>query len=191
VAQKQQALDTLRTTQDQLLGELQREIANKQIEVERIRDKLRVDMVDEILFDSGVAEIKPAGAAVLKKIGTILARSADRGIEVQGHTDNVPIRGALTHRFATNWELSAARATNVARFLQDQASVDPKLLSASAYSEFRPRVANDTDEGRRKNRRIEILLVPREPEAQPAAADAKATPGPAATPAAASAKAVK
>ena len=125
VAQKEQALAAVRSTQDQLVGELQREIANKQIEVERIKDKLRVEMVDEVLFDSGVAEIKPEGQAVLKKIGAVLARSHDRGIEVQGHTDNVPIRGALAHRYATNWELSAARATNVARFLQDQEAVDP------------------------------------------------------------------
>jgi chemotaxis protein MotB len=168
VAQKEQALAAVRSTQDQLLGELQREIANKQVEVERIKDKLRVEMVDEVLFDSGVAEIKPEGQAVLKKIGAVLARSHDRGIEVQGHTDNVPIRGALANRYATNWELSAARATNVARFLQDQTGVDPKALSASAYSEFRPRATNETDDGRRKNRRIEILLVPQEPEPQPA-----------------------
>jgi len=178
VAQKEQALAAARSTQDQLVGELQLEIANRQIEVERIRDKLRVEMVDEVLFDSGVAELKPEGQAVLKRIGAVLARSNDRGIEVQGHTDNVPIRGALTRRFGTNWELSAARATNVARFLQDQAAVDPKTLSASAYAEFRPRTTNDSDEGRRKNRRIEILLVPREPEAKPNASPG-ATPSPA------------
>jgi chemotaxis protein MotB len=176
VSQKEQALAAVRSTQDQLVGELQREIASKQIEVERIRDKLRVEMVDEVLFDSGKAEIKPAGQAVLKRIGTVLARGHDRGIEIQGHTDNVPILGALTHRFATNWELSAARATNVARFLQDQAAVDPKALSASAYAEFRPRATNESDEGRRKNRRIEILLVPREPETKPSPAEASASP---------------
>jgi chemotaxis protein MotB len=179
VAQKEQALAAVRSTQDQLVGELQREITNKQVEVERIRDKLRVELVDEVLFDSGVAEIKLEGQAVLRRIGTVLARSHDRGIEVQGHTDNVPIRGALTHRFATNWELSAARATNVARFLQDQAAADPKTLSASAYAEFRPRATNESEEGRRKNRRIELLLVPREPEAKPSPAEP--TPSPAAT----------
>ena len=176
VAQKEQAMAALRATHDQLVGELQQEIAGRQVEVERIRDKLRVDMVDEVLFDSGVAEIKPEGAAVLRKIGTVLARAHDRGIEVQGHTDNVPIRGALTRRYATNWELSAARATNVARFLQDQAGVDPSALSPSAYAEFRPRATNESDEGRRKNRRIEILLVPREPEVQPASAQPKGSP---------------
>src|SRR6266704_650114 len=80
--------------------------------------------------------------------------------ELQGHTDNNPIRGALTKRFATNWELSAARAINVARFLQDEGGVAPAMLSASGYSEYRPKASNDTDEGRRQNRRIEILLGP-------------------------------
>jgi chemotaxis protein MotB len=92
---------------------------------------------------------------------------------VQGHTDNVPITGALAKRFATNWELSAARATNVVRFLQDQAKLDPTRLSASGYSEFRPRGPNDTEAGRRQNRRIEILLIP-----IPAAVPAEAKPAP-------------
>jgi chemotaxis protein MotB len=72
----------------------------------------------------------------------------------------VPITTALAKRFPTNWELSAARATNVVRFLQDDAKLDPVLLSAAAFAEFAPRTPNDTPEGRRKNRRIEILLGP-------------------------------
>jgi chemotaxis protein MotB len=79
----------------------------------------------------------------------------------------------LAKRFPTNWELSAARATNVVRFLQDQAKLDPRRLSASGYSEFRPRGTNDTEAGRRQNRRIEILLIPipvaEQPPAPPAA----------------------
>jgi chemotaxis protein MotB len=160
VAQKESELASLRSTQDDLVGELKQEIADQRIEVERIRGKLRVEMVDEILFESGEANLKPEGIAVLRKIGGVLARAKDQGIEVQGHTDNAAIRGALAKRFATNWELSAARATNVARFLQDEAKLDPTHLSATAFSEFQPRAANDTDQGRRKNRRIEIMLVP-------------------------------
>jgi chemotaxis protein MotB len=160
VAAKEQEMAALRSTHDELIGALKQEIADKQVEVERVRDRLRVDMVDEVLFDSGVADLKPEGKQVLKKIGAVLARATDRGIEIQGHTDNVPIRGALTRRYATNWELSAARATNVARFLQDEAGVDPKRIFAAAYGEHHPRVSNDSDEGRRKNRRIEIILVP-------------------------------
>ncbi len=160
VAEKEKELAALRSTQDELLEGLKQEIADRQVQVERIRDQLRVDMVDEILFDSGEATLKPAGVKVLKKVGAALKRSTNRRIEVQGHTDNVPIRGALTKHFPTNWELSAARATNVARFLQDEAQLDPAQLSATAYSEYKPRAPNNTEMGRRQNRRIEILLGP-------------------------------
>ncbi len=168
VALKEKELSDLRSTQDALVSQLETEIADKTVQVERIRDQLRVDLVDEVLFDSGEATLKPAGVAVLAKIGSVLAKAADRRIEVQGHTDNVPISGALAKRFPTNWELSAARATNVVRFLQDEAKVDPLRLSAAGYAEFRPKGPNDSDAGRRQNRRIEILLVPI-PPAPPAA----------------------
>lgn len=158
VAQKEGELAALRSTQDELVSGLKKEIADSQIQVERIRDQIRVDMVDEILFDSGEAVLKPRGVEVLTKVGSVLVKVKDRPITVQGHTDNVPIRGALAQRFPSNWELSSARATNVARFLQEQAGVDPTRLSALAFSEFRPRASNDTEEGRRSNRRIEILL---------------------------------
>jgi chemotaxis protein MotB len=158
VVEKEGELAALRSTQDELVSGLKQEIADSQIQVERIRDQIRVDMVDEILFDSGEATLKPRGVEVLKKVGGVLVKVKDRPITVQGHTDNVPIRGALAKRFPTNWELSSARATNVARFLQDQAGVDPAHLSAVAFSEYRPRVSNDSDAGRRANRRIEILL---------------------------------
>jgi chemotaxis protein MotB len=172
VAEKEKELLALRSTQDELVSELKNEIADKTVQVERIRDQLRVDMVDEVLFDSGEATLKPAGIAVFGKIGAVLAKATDRRVEVQGHTDNVPITGALAKRFPTNWELSAARATNVVRFLQEQAKLDPTRLSASGYAEFRPKGPNDTAAGRRQNRRIEIVLVPvpvaEKPEAPPA-----------------------
>jgi chemotaxis protein MotB len=153
-------LEAIRSTQDELVEDLKKEIADKQVQVERVRDQLRVEMVDEILFDSGEAVIKPAGLEVLRRVGAVLAKTRGREIEVQGHTDNVRIVGQLAKRFPTNWELSAARATNVARFLQDEAKLDPALLSAAGFSEYRPRAPNDTEEGRRRNRRIEILLGP-------------------------------
>lgn len=158
VARKEGELAALRSTQDELVAGLKEEIADSNIQVQRIRDQIRVDVVDEVLFDSGEATLKPGGIEVLRKVGAVLAKVTDRPIAVQGHTDNVPIRGALARRFATNWELSSARATNVARFLQDQAGVDPARLSATACSEYRPRASNDTEQGRRANRRIEILL---------------------------------
>ena len=160
VVEKEKELAAVRSTQDQLVGQLQSEIADKTVQVERVKDQLRVDLVDEVLFDSGESALKPAGIAVLRKIGGVLAKAADRRIEVQGHTDNVPISGVLAKRFHTNWELSAARATNVVRFLQEEAKVEPQRLTASGCAEYRPKGPNDTDAGRRVNRRIEILLIP-------------------------------
>jgi chemotaxis protein MotB len=159
VQEKETELARLRATQDELLSELKQEIADGQIQVERLRDQIRVDLVDKILFDSGEATLKAEGVRVLERVGAVL-KKADRDIEIQGHTDNVPIVGALAKRFPTNWELSAARAVNVARFLQDKAGLDPGRLSASGYSEYRPKASNETEEGRQLNRRIEILLVP-------------------------------
>jgi len=159
VQEKERRLAELQATQDELVSELEQEIADGQIQVQRLRGQLRVDMVDEILFDSGKATLKPEGQVVLTKVAAVLA-NANRIIQVQGHTDNVPIRGRLAERFATNWELSAARAVNVVRFLQEEAGLAPESLSATGLSEYRPRESNDTEEGRQMNRRIEILLVP-------------------------------
>ena len=83
----------------------------------------------------------------------------NQDILVQGHTDNAVIRGALKEIFPTNWELSVARATAVVRFLHEVGRLEPERLSACGYSSYRPLVSNDTREGRRQNRRIEIILV--------------------------------
>lgn len=169
VAAKEKELADLRATQQQLVDGLKQEIAARQIQVERVQDRLRVELVEEVLFDSGEATIKAAGLDVLKRVGLILKKAENRNIDVEGHTDNVPIGAELAKRFPTNWELSTARATNVARFLQDTVKIDPKLLSATGHSEFRPRAPNTTAEGRRKNRRIEILLGPVLEPVKPAA----------------------
>jgi chemotaxis protein MotB len=156
---REERLAQAQATQDQIVEKLQKEIADGQVQVERLKGQLRVDMVDEILFDSGEAALKPAGKEVLKKLASVLSGSG-RLIRVQGHTDDVPITGQLAKIYPTNWELSAARAVNVVRFLQDEASLDPAHLSASALSQYHPRVPNDDPAGRQKNRRIEILLEP-------------------------------
>jgi chemotaxis protein MotB len=162
---REERLAQAEATQDQIVEQLQQEIADGQVQVERLKGQLRVDMVDEILFDSGEAALKPAGKEVLKKLASVLSGSG-RLIRVQGHTDDVPITGQLTRTYPTNWELSAARAVNVVRFLQDEASLDPVRLSASALSQYHPRAPNDAPANRQKNRRIEILLEPASDEAE-------------------------
>jgi chemotaxis protein MotB len=157
---KNKEIEKLKGTYDSLVSELKDEIKKGEIKVTQVLDRLSVNMVEKILFDSGSAEIKPEGLKVLERLGGVLKKVTDKQIRVEGHTDNIPIGGKLAERFPTNWELSAARATNVVKFLSEKAGVDPKFLTAAAYSMNRPVASNDTKEGRAQNRRIEIALIP-------------------------------
>jgi len=148
-------------TYEQLLDKMQSEIAQGQVTISELKGKLTVNMVDAVLFDSGRAEVKADGLAVLQKVVDILKTVKDKTIRIEGHTDNAQIRGALMNKYASNWELSAARAVNVTRFLQEQ-GLEPDLLMAAAYGEYRPVAPNDSETGKAKNRRIEIILVPKE-----------------------------
>lgn len=159
-AQKDEEIRRLRGTYDTLVKDLESEIAKGEIKVRQIRDRLSVQLVEKILFDSGKTDIKPEGKAVLDKVGNVLRNVTDKQIRIEGYTDSVPISAGLRGKFPTNWELSTRRATTVLRFLQDTAGVDGKYLSAVGYGPHRPVAANDTDQGRAENRRIEIVLTP-------------------------------
>lgn len=159
-AQEEKVQKVSKTYED-LLEKMKGEIAKGEVTISELKGKLTVNMVDAILFDSGKAEVKPEGQAVLQKVISILKDVKDKAIRTEGHTDNVPIIGMLAKRYPTNWELSAARAINVTRYLQEQ-GLNPAILSAVAYGEHKPVSANDTPEGKQKNRRIEIILVPKE-----------------------------
>jgi chemotaxis protein MotB len=141
---------------EKMASALKRQIEDGRIELTELRGKMTVKMKDKILFSSGSARIGKDGQEALRAIAEVLAGVQDKVVRVEGHTDNVPLgRGP----FATNWELSTARALAVVRLLQD-AGVDPARLAAAGYGEFQPIAANDTPEGRSENRRIEIVLAP-------------------------------
>lgn len=152
----------MKSTYDELVQKMETEIQRGEITISELQGKLTVNMVERILFDSGKADIKPAGLEVLKRVGDILKEVADKNIRVEGHTDNVPISPRLQQTFPSNWELSTARATNVVHFLQDRVGIAGERLSASGLSQYSPVAANDTLEGRAQNRRIQIELVPLE-----------------------------
>ena len=137
------------------------EIAKGQVTISELKGKLTVNMEAAILFDSGKADVKDDGLEILLKMVETLKSVKDKAIRIEGHTDNVQISGGLMRQFPTNWELSAARAINVAKYLQQQ-GVDPAILSAAAYAEYKPVADNSSKEGRAKNRRIEITLVARD-----------------------------
>jgi chemotaxis protein MotB len=160
--QKKEEVLTMRRTYDDLLEDMKSEIEKGKITITQLEGKLKVNMVDEILFDSGKTTIKPQGVKVLERVGKILLNAKDQAIRIEGHTDNVPIGPELARTYPTNWELSAARATTVARYLQEEIGMDPASLSATGYGPYQPIASNETEAGRSKNRRIEILLVPME-----------------------------
>jgi chemotaxis protein MotB len=159
---KEEEIKRLTRTQEELSKSLQDEIAKGNITIQQVRDRLTINMVDRVLFDSGQAQVKPAGVKVLKQVSDILKTVTDKQIRIEGHTDNVPISTKLQDRFKTNWELSTARATTVVRYLIDQGSVDRQHLSAVGYADTQPRTSNDSEEGRSSNRRIEIVLYPKD-----------------------------
>ena len=165
--QKEAEIAQLRTTYDELVRDMQGEIAQGQIQITRLADRLSVSLVDRILFPSGEAGITPAGLRVLRRVGNVLKTAQGKIIRVEGHTDNVVISGRLKSTFPTNWELSTARASNVVRFLQDSVGIGPERLQAVGLSEYHPIASNATASGRSQNRRIEIALLPIETGRQP------------------------
>ena len=136
------------------------ELASKQVALKELEGKLTLTIVESILFDSGKADVKEEGILTLKKVADVLKSAQDQDIIVAGHTDNVQILGKLAKVYPTNWELSAARAISVVKLLVAD-GIDPKMLSASGFSEYQPVADNETPEGRAKNRRMEIILMPK------------------------------
>ncbi|MBC7963069.1 MAG: OmpA family protein [Steroidobacteraceae bacterium] len=158
---KEEKVKEVSSTYEQLLSNMKNEIAQGQVTISELKGKLTVNMEAAILFDSGRADVKPEGLIILMKMVNTLKGVTDKAIRIEGHTDNVQISGALTRTFPTNWELSAARAINVTKYLQQQ-GINPLNLSAAAFAEHKPVSDNSTREGRAKNRRIEIALVARD-----------------------------
>ncbi|MBI4400888.1 MAG: OmpA family protein [Nitrospirae bacterium] len=161
-AAKEAEIQRLTKTHEDLTKSLEAEIAKGDIKIKQVRDRLTINMVEKVLFDSGQAKVKPAGLTVLKQVSDILKNVTDKQIRIEGHTDNVPIGVKLKERFPTNWELSTARATSVVRYLIEEGGVNRANLSAVGYSDTRPVAGNDTEEGRTSNRRIEITLYPKD-----------------------------
>jgi chemotaxis protein MotB len=169
-----QELSQLKSTYSGLVAELESEVAAGQIQIEQLRDGIRLNLPQDILFPSGSAALDPRGEAVLRKVASRLQEPTHR-IDVQGHTDNVPISGGLTARFATNWELAAARAARVVRIFE-AAKIDPSRLSAISFGEWKPVAPNDDAAGRARNRRIEIRLIPIQKPVPPGAEGGAAAP---------------
>ncbi len=146
--------------QQQLIASLKEEIATGQVKITQLTGRTTIRLKDYILFDSGEASIKPSGVAVLKKIGKTLKTIRDKRIQVEGHTDSRPLRWEYREKYPTNWELSAARAAIIVRYLIDDVGIDATRLSAVGYGLYQPVASNDSPEGQQANRRVEFALLP-------------------------------
>jgi chemotaxis protein MotB len=154
-------LGTLKRSIESLVGP---ELLNRRVHTRLDRRGLTVSLGEGGVFDSGSDRIKPEGRALLDSIAGGLA-SIDNQIRVEGHTDNVPIRNS---RFPSNWELSTARATAVLAYLVARFKLEPGNLSAAGYAEYRPVDSNDTESGRARNRRVDLVVLdPRNTAAEP------------------------
>ena len=147
-------------TKKTIATSLKDEIATQDIEIVEMEDTFKVVFVDKILFDSGSAEINEKGKQLLLVVAESVRAHKDESILVEGHTDNLPLGPTLKEKFPSNWELSVARAAAVVRFLQKVGRLQPERLAACGYSFYRPIASNKNREGRRQNRRIEIILGP-------------------------------
>lgn len=129
-----------------------------EVELELEARGLIIRFPDKVLFDSGKADLKSGALDTLKALGETLndEQFADKLIRVEGHTDNVPINTLI---YPSNWELSGARSSNVVKFFQEEALMDPTRLSVTGYGEYRPIESNDTAEGRARNRRVDIVIL--------------------------------
>jgi chemotaxis protein MotB len=159
-AEKSEQLEKATQTYEDLRMKLEQEIRDGKIQISEMKNRLTMTMVDKILFASGSADVSKEGKLVLDKVIPVLKEIKDKRIQVEGHTDNVQIFSAIKVKYPTNWELATARATQVVRYLQEDGGIDPRLLSATGYSEYQPVAPNDSPEGKSKNRRIEIVLLP-------------------------------
>ena len=163
---QQNQMSEMQGTYDALVGELEDELSSGQVKIEQLRDGIRLNLAQNILFPSGSAELNEPGRELLERVSSELGGTTHL-VEVSGHTDNVPIRGALARTYPTNWELAAARAASVVRLFEVQGLEGERLVAVS-FGERRPVASNDSVEGRELNRRIEVRLRPRVSEGMPA-----------------------
>ena len=148
------------STYNKLVTSLEDEIHRGEVTITKLKNRLTVNLVEKILFASGSAALSPSGKKVISQVGEVLKGVDDKDIRVEGHSDNQKMRQHPQQQYPSNWELSAARAAQVVRFLQTDVGIAGEKLAISAYGPYRPITDNATAEGRSQNRRIQIILVP-------------------------------
>ncbi|MFD3445393.1 flagellar motor protein MotB [Microbacteriaceae bacterium 4G12] len=154
---KQLEMNELREVQKKIDTYIQDNNLSLSLKTTLTEKGLMITILDTVLFDSGQAVVKIESMPVAKQMADLLVTAAPREIMISGHTDNVPISNS---QFASNWDLSTQRAVNFLQVLLENPKLSPDKFSAIGYGEFRPVESNDTAEGKTKNRRVEVLILP-------------------------------
>lgn len=158
ISKLEKEVSDLERAKRELESRMHREIKDKEVSIDMLERGLVITFVSEVLFDSGKADLRTDSHQKLEKIAGVLKTTVrDLNVGIEGHTDNVPIQRS---GWKSNWELSSARALSVLHFLISQQGIAPERLSATGYGEYRPVATNNTKEGRQKNRRVEIVILP-------------------------------
>jgi len=162
--QRLQQLETLLNQQKEASAQLKNKMAealkgfnSNELSVYQKDGKVYVSLSEQLLFPSGSAVVNPKGVDALSKLAAVLNLNSDVAVNIEGHTDSIPIRG----RYQDNWDLSTARANSIVRILVNNYKVDPTRIISSGHSYYEPVASNSTAEGRSKNRRTEIILSPK------------------------------
>jgi len=138
--------------------DLNKALEENQLIVKKVDNLTVIEMQYSALFGSGQAELSKEGKAIIKNMATAFKKYPNYHMRVEGYTDNVPIHQKLKQRYYSNWELSAARAATVVRYMIFALNVPSKNLSIAGYADNRPVVSNDTEQGRAQNRRIRAVV---------------------------------
>lgn len=131
----------------------------KGLSVEQKDGKVYVSMENKLLFDSGSWAVNQEGRKAVKQLGSVLAQNPDIAVLIEGHTDNVPYGGS--GQLNDNWDLSTKRATSIVQILRENNQIDPQSLTAAGRGEYAPIAKNESEAGKAKNRRIEVILTPK------------------------------
>ena len=149
--------DDLEHIHRELEQRLSNQVATHTVSMKMGRDGLVISLREAGFFSSGSATPRPETLPTLRQIAASLGRTP-YDLRIEGHTDNIPIH---TAEFDSNWELSSARATRIARLFLEMKAIPPERISAAGYAEFHPVASNDTAEGRAENRRVDLVVLPR------------------------------
>lgn len=158
--QLQNLLNQQKTASEELknkMSEALKGFNSNELSVYQKDGKVYVSLSEQLLFPSGSAVVNPKGVDALSKLAAVLNLNPDVSVNIEGHTDSIPIRG----RYQDNWDLSTARANSIVRILVNTYKVDPTRVISSGHSYYEPVASNSTPEGRAKNRRTDIILSPK------------------------------